>query len=44
MPGLTAVVREHVETVMEVLVGGEMESVATTVHDDRECKMRGCCE
>ena len=29
--------RDHTETVMAVLVGGEMDSVNTTVSKDREC-------
>ena len=37
MTGITAAVRDHTETVMAVLVGGEMDSVNTTVWKDREC-------
>ena len=34
---MTATVRDHVETVMAVLVDGEIDSVDTTIHGDREC-------
>ena len=37
--GITAALRDHTETVMAVLVGGEMDSVNTTVWKDRECMM-----
>ena len=37
MTGRTAAVRDHTETVMALLVGGEMDSVSTTVWEDREC-------
>ena len=35
----TAVIRDHTETVMAVLVGGEVDSVETVMWAGMECRM-----
>ena len=37
--GMTAAVRDHTETVMAMLVGGEMDSVDSVVWEDTKCRM-----
>ena len=37
--GNTAAVRDHTETVMAMLVGGEVDSVDTVVWEDAECML-----